>query len=470
MIKSDMKQWGVYCNKPSYEEPHGDLHIEWVYIVDLDNLCFITRSGSGWSREFKLENLPRHLFELKLYNQELLSMPVSLEQLYNATPAITYNPTDLARFGAFAPRLSTVQVAEGSFFDAGVILDPWKPLSQLLLEKFLERYIAVFKDLASPKNLAIFASTGLDGKTAAANKFKQLAYGIVNLCDAVGRIKFRKARHVSYHTDTPPTTPPAWECPESNTLWIGDVLVILEARITTSEFLHAAIGRSIDLVRRSHATARSTHGTAIIFSIQALVIVDIPYADASPHITYSQPLPVITPSDCRWYRCFGGLRAEPTAGLAALIDVFARHRAAYSLPAGLPLEICARVAQLCGFATRGSLAASCRAFAAVVAAYPRIDDWDLLHAWNHGNVGFVARRGPGLTRSVVSLEDAAHGYGYEVGLFRGHHRIELDLPCLVAVRRHQEGVAGCACCAGLPVLGEAPVMVGRTIHIPEDRR
>lgn len=465
----DSSPWGTINPKPTYDEPHGDLHLEWVYIVDLDNDSFIIRNGSGCRREFKLQNLPCSVFEHDDKQQPFI-MPVAIKHLYTAS-ALDYNSGDLARFTAFAPHKMTVEVPEESHFKAGDVLDPWKPLSQLFLEQFLERYITFFKELNTSEKYTILASTGLDSKSYEVYQFKQLAYGILNLCDAAGRIKFRKRRFLNQPHGA--ARHPTWEPPDKNILWMGDVLVILEARIAIEEFLHAAIGKAIDLIRRSRVRTDGIHGKAVIFSIQALVIVDIRYSDNNtngPVITYSDTLRVITPSECEWYRCFGGMRAEPTPGLAALIDIFARQSESYSLPARLPAEICTQIFNLCDLATRKSMAESCRAFRALVNAYPHIDSWDLLHTWNHGNVGFVARRGPGLAKSVVSLEPCKYGdTGFQMGFFRGGHTIELDLPGMEVVKQQkQEGYKGCACCVGLPIITEAPAMMGRYItSLPE---
>lgn len=56
--------------------------------------------------------------------------------------------------------------------------------------------------------------------------------------------------------------------------------------------------------------------------------------------------------------------------------------------------------------------------------------------------------------------------GYEVGVFRGRNWIDLDLPYLEVVKQLDEGIKGCACCVGLPVLSEAPDLPPRTINIP----
>lgn len=466
----DSSSWGTIDTKPTSDEPHGDLHLEWVYIVDLDNDSFIIRNGSGCRREFKLQNLPCSVFEEHGDKQQPFIMPVALKHLYTA-PVLDHNSDDLARFTKFAPHRLTVEAPEESHFEAGHVLDPWKPLSQLFLEQFLERYITFFKELNAPENTTVFASTGLSSKSYQVYQYKQLAYGILNLCDAAGRIKFRRRRlpHPSCGTADPPT----WDPPEKNILWISDVLVILEARLAVEEFLHAAIGKAIDLIRRSRVRTDGIHGKAVIFSIQGLVIVDIKYSDNNtngPVITYSDTLRVITPSECKWYRCFGGMRAEPTPGLAALIDIFARQSESYSLPARLPNEICTQIYNLCDLATRKSMAESCRAFRALVNAYPQIDSWNLLHTWNHGNVGFVARRGLGLAKSVVSLEPCKFGStGFQMGFFRGGHTIELDLPWLKVVKQQQqEGYKGCACCVGLPIITEKPAMMGRQITIPPE--
>lgn len=462
------RPWGAYDRKPCYDEPVGDVHIQWIYIVDLDNNSFVVRSGTGWNREFKLENPPRSLFEHD-GESEIFIMPISLRYLYGAAPVIGHDLNGLARFTEFAPRKYVVEVPKESHFDAGIILDAWKPLSQLLLQNFLERYLGCFKNLAKAKNTSIFASTGLDGKTATAYQFKQLAYGILNLCDPVGRIKFRPKHRVA-HSPVVPSVPP-WECPDGNIMWMGNVLIILEARINVEEFLHAAIGKAIDHVRRSHVRIGGIYGTAVIFSIQALVIVNIKYPDdnaGKPSITFSQTLPVITPSECSWTRCFGGLHAQPTEGLAALIDVFARHSESYLLPHGLPVEICDEIYQLCDLETRGALARSCRAFRAILDPYPRIDGWDLIHTWNHGNVGFVARQNGSLEKSVVSLEESKYpGAGCEMGLFRGGHLITLNLPHLEVVEQQNQGFKGCACCVGLPVLTDAPDWPSRSFTIPD---
>lgn len=460
---------GVIDTKTTTEEPQGDLYIEWVYIVDLDNSCFTVRSGSGWSRYFKLGNLPYHLFELHLSKKEVLVTPVSLESLYTTTSvAINYDAIQLARFAKLAPRPCRIDGPDKyPPVTTGKDLNSWKPLTQHLLGTFLERYLTVFKDLASPESVAMFLSTGLDGHTTPIYQYKQLAYGILNLCDSPRRIKFRKGvcRYSGPQKHGPPAHP-TWECPQKSIIWIGEVLVILEPRIAVEEFLHVAIGKAIDLLGRPQLGTTETR-RAVIFSIQALVIVAVKFVGLEePDITYSQNLPVITPSDCSWYRCFGGLREKPTAGLDALIDVFARQREVYSLPAGLPFEICTEIYNLSNLATRESLAVSCRVFRAIKTDHPHIGQWELLHSWNHGNIGFVARSGPGLVHSVVSVEECQpRATGFCVGLFRGAQHIDLELPWLVVVKQQSNGFVGCRCCVGLPVLSEAPTMLGRVINM-----
>lgn len=462
--------WGVVDLKPTPIEPRGDIHLEWVYIVDLDDSRFTITSNSGWSRQFKLENLPHHLFEDRLSEEEALTTPVSLESLYTDTTGMaSYNAIQLARFVKHAPRLSRIDRPQGY---PPVIttedLDSWKPLTQLLLAKFLERYLACFKDLAGPEGAVIFDNTGLDKNTARVYRYKQLAYGIINLCDSPRRIKFRKGLCDYIGPDKNYQPKPTWGCPHKNVFWIGEILVILEPRIKVLEFLHAAIGNALDLLGRAQGGTTETR-RAVIFSIQTLVIVTVNYRGLDElDITYSQNLPVITPSDCDWYRCFGGLYEEPTAGLGALMDVFARAREAYSLPAGLPFEICTEIYNLSNLATRESLAVSCRAFRAIQTIHPRIDKWELFHAWNHGNVGFVASEGPGLTHSVVSVEECQYlRPGFRVGLFRGAQHVDLRLPWVAVIKQRNEGYEGCRCCAGLPILSAKPAMLGRVIRMEQ---
>lgn len=462
--------WGVVDVKPTPFEPRGDLHLEWVYIVDLDDSRFTITSSSGWSRHFKLGNLPHHLFDDDLSEGEVLTTPVELECLYTDTTAMaSYDAIQLARFAKHASLLSRIDTPQG--YPPVVTsedLDSWKPLTQLLLAKFLERYLACFKDLAGPESAVIFDSTGLDTNTAPVYLYKRLAYGIINLCDSPKRIKFRKGLCDYIAPSKHHQSQPTWECPQRNVYWIGEVLVILEPRIHVLEFLHAAIGKALDLLGRPKAGTSETR-RAVIFSIQALVIVTVNYRGLDePEITYSQNLPVITPSDCNWYRCFGGLYEEPTAGIGALMDVFARERETYSLPAGLPFEICTEIYNLSNLATRESLAVSCRAFRAIQTIHPRIGQWDLLHAWNHGNVGFVASEGPGLTHSVVSVEECqSRRTGFRVGLFRGAQHIDLNLPWVAVVKLQNEGYDGCRCCAGLPIRGAKPAMLGRVIRMEQ---
>lgn len=100
------RPWGPYDRQPCRKEPVGSVHIRWIYIVDLDNKCLVVRTDCGSSRQFKLENPPRHLFEQDI-DTELMEIPISLQYLYEAAPAIGYNPVDLARFAEFAPRQYT---------------------------------------------------------------------------------------------------------------------------------------------------------------------------------------------------------------------------------------------------------------------------------------------------------------------------------------------------------------------------
>lgn len=457
--------------KPSTCEPQGDLHIEWVYIVDLDASRFVVRSGSGWSREFKLENLPYHVFEQPTINKhELLFMPISIDHLNCTDYAPDYDKDHLTRFAEWAPSLSPITVAKESAFTPSDSLSSWESICYLLLDKFLDREIRFFKEFGSPASIAKLNSTGLKGDIGDSYRYLQLAWGLLNLCDSTRKIKFRKGHCVDlYRMSKNRGSYPRWQSSTKNILWMNSTLVIIKPRIAIQEFLEAAIGNAIDLVTRSRVSTCEFQAKAVIFSIQALVLVTITYpADIArdPEITYSQTLPVITPSDCNWYRCFGGIRATPPAGLAALVDVFTRQSESYELPAGLPVDIITEIYNLSDLATRKSLVVSCRAFRAIMTACPRIGDWELFHTWNHGNVGFVASRGPGVSKAVVSIEECEYGKkGYEVRHFRGNEMMDFKLPWFVVVKQQQEGYEGCACCAGLPVLSAAPTMVGRVIDM-----
>lgn len=73
-----------------------------------------------------------------------------------------------------------------------------------------------------------------------------------------------------------------------------DILVLIKARISIKPFLYASIGIAIDLLTRGQQRHRIGTGTAVIFAIHALVIVNMCESEDHtdiPIITYSQSFP-----------------------------------------------------------------------------------------------------------------------------------------------------------------------------------
>lgn len=446
-FQQEGKRLGLPDSQPATWEPYfirpgvGCYHpYPWTCIVDLDKKQLTIHSNLGWDRQFKLGNLP---FQLPEHSQleELLHWPIPLEFLHLETPENGPNIDDISRFSLFRPSQEVVMVLQ----PVTQRVDPWTPLGLFVLDIFVERYRISIGNLSLGYIFPYIVSHGNDDMSNPAYQYRQLAYAVLNLCQPAGSLLFSSKKSVVHPEESYQFT--SWTYPETSEVWIGDIPVLIVARISIEEFLHAAIGKAIDLLTRAQQRERIGTRTAVIFAIHALVIVSMrepELATDGPIVTFSQALPVLPPSELRPTSASRMLLERPTTGLSVLMNLFGAQQKPYLAP--LPVEICTQIHEMCDFATRKQLAATCRAFRVIDTARPRIDGWELLGFCNHGNRRFFARAEGTERRYFVELQKSGRwGQACQIALFRGADMLLMELPWLSVAKLCPSEKERCAC-------------------------
>lgn len=383
----------------------NDVFLEWIYLVDLDLDVFRVSDidnddplnpGAWGTQFFRLDNIPRHLFSYKLENRVMSeSMPAEyLAKHLDDVP--DPDPVLLALYDSLAPPPeATLSLPSGDRISS------WHRLQLDLIREFVLYFAYSFRDSCPSRLSSPFV-------------FRQMAYAVLCLTSRAG-MKFHpttakyllEADEVEYMLHTP-----TWEPPDTDTYWLGDVLIVLDEHLsvdTLDEYTHPSIARAIQL-------APATPTTAVIFSVQALMLVQITPGERITH-TMALPLLPLDPSMLSFTpEALLSLEAVKyaTPGVLALLDLFNTHpripRFAPVSPARLPTELCRMVFHAADGATQDALEASCRLFRSIAGEYPRVDGCPV-YKW-----------GPDDGLRVGGRE----GWGWQVGLW-GREKLELNM-------------------------------------------
>lgn len=215
-----------------------------MYIIDLDQNTFLVAIARYWTRVFRLDNLPRSLFESAVarsttaYRMEddftIFLDPVSRIHLPSSDTAAEPDPVLLALYHTSSPKLRPST--------------PFPGVDTFSLRKHLR---LVLLSIVFRKHVATFCRVNHIQDAYSTRGFHELIYTIVNLarssvevrlqrdqCDKTPAESTRGRTAPRFLYDALPTTPE---------YWIDGVLVILEREITTLEALHAAIGNAVRL-------------------------------------------------------------------------------------------------------------------------------------------------------------------------------------------------------------------------------
>lgn len=185
---------------------------------------------------------------------------------------------------------------------------------------------------------------------------------------------------------------------------------------------------------------------AVIFCIYCIIIVRVRQTPEGPQVSHTYNLPLL---------CFGPVNDAlgstdmeilrgmlyRSPGIETLMDLFASCSSPFpppleSCPANLPTELTQHIFRCADPNTESALEASCRLFRDIAAEYPRIGEWTLLKCT--GPKDFTAFRSSTQSQHVARLKPmngrydlsstGLRGDGFEVGLWDGGARIQLNLP------------------------------------------
>lgn len=408
----DSDDWG-FERRPSRACPVNDVFIEWIYLIDLDlNVFRVSDSdnndplnpGAEGTRDFRLDNIPRHLFtgeaedgtDLGYYTPMSEWIPAE----YLATDLDSVPETDpalLEFFESFTPP------PEATFsLPSGDRTSAWHRVQLELICEFVDYYVCSFRDSCPSRNSSPFV-------------FQQMAYAILGLTSRAG-IKFHHCTSIHLLDPDEPDPQfriPSWEPPDSDTYWLGDFFIVLDQHVSvasSSANTKASIARAVQL-------APATPTTAVILSVNAVILVHIVPGE---QITHTVPLPLLNmnPDEPSFTpEALASLKSVSysTPGVLALLDLFNTHpRIAYFAPlspARLPAELCRMVFRATDEATQNALESSCRLFRVVAGEYPRIGERTFVK-W--GLNDFL---------QLGTFND----YGWQVGLW-GREKFELNMP------------------------------------------
>lgn len=392
--------------------------IDWVYTIDIDQNVFRVcetveepfEPGTVGTQYFRLDNIPRHLFKEEIVGSSDLMMRVSVPAIYLATHLDRFPQPDrglLALYDSFAPP------PQATFsLPSGDRMSTWHRLQLELIQQFVQYFRLSFCDSCPSRYSSPFV-------------FRQMAYAVLCLTSRAG-LKFHRCT-ATYLLDADSIDPrvrtPTWEPPETDTYWLGDVLIVLDQDLSVSSpsaNTKASIARAVQL-------APATPTTAVILSVNAIILVHI--APGQP-ITHTARLPLLTlgPSAHPFTpQAIASLQSVSyaTPGVLALLDLFNTHpripRFAAVSPARLPVELCRMVFHAADEPTQDALEASCRIFRAAAGEYPRIGELTL-DTW-----------GPHDKVKLGALYEG--GDGWQVGLW-GMEKVEINMP-VVRIRRER---------------------------------
>lgn len=402
---------------PSRVCPVNDIFIEWIYVVDLDLNVFRVSDtdndnplepGTQGTQYFRLDNIPRHLFENQAMETTGYRYPVMCEShtteysLFDMGDVPAPDPILLASYEALTPPpTSTFSLP------CGDRKSTWHKLQLQLLREFVQYFVYSFRDSCPSRTSSPFV-------------FQQLAYAVLCLTSRAGMKFHRTTSEYVLHFDSidPISRTPTWDPPDGDSYWLGDILIVLNQHVCTaangdpSASTKASIALAVTL-------APSTPTIAVIFSVHAIMLVNIVPGEPITH-TVALPLftldPAAEPFGDEATASLEGV-SYATPGVLALLDLFTAHPrvpcfAAVS-GARIPTELCLMVFRFADQETQDAMEASCRMFRAIAEQYPR----------------FAGRRVDKLGSGGWVEFAGTDEYGWEMGLW-GREKVAVNMPVL----------------------------------------
>lgn len=386
----------------------------------------------NWGTQyFRLDNIPRWLFELEPADAAMNVYPVmlaSLMDLPNEYWATAGDVPEADLWFVYSYHRSSPRVVD-SIAPTRKDSTTWRRLKQQLLAQFVKYYVLSLKDVWP----------SIDGSEFV---FRQLAYAI--LCILQGGISMRFNSTSMVHKILLASMPratrtPNWQPPDSDCYWLGDVIVVLDEYIEHQPNLRAAIGKAIQVAHTSSATS------AVIFSLSCVVTVKICHTSQGVIVWHTNPLPFfnwdLASNPCGkndTLRPVIQTHASPT--IVALLDLF-ESSSQSPLPVlsrPLPAEICELIFRSADVKTQNALEGSCRLFRRVAQSLPRIGRWTLFKCSGDSDYTAIPSSGKDWQISgerVVNVVGMGKEYGEpsgcEVVLWRDGDKVELGLPLLV---------------------------------------
>lgn len=438
---------------PCRKGPPLDTYIEWIYVIDLDQNVFRVygrKDANTWDNSeiqyFRLDNIPRWLFDLEPADTGEES------KIYAIYPIMTAS-VENTPIEHWANYLREIPAPKSELLDFYQSLSPevvfdtprtvqvptWRRLQIQLFGKLVEYFLRSFHDVCPSRKSSRFV-------------IRQLAYAVLCLTrpGATTGMKFQitDASHkVRYGSLRSGTQTPSWEPPDSDSYWLGNVLIVLDEHIHSDLGLFApatkaAIAKTVHLVSAMDYSSDSDV-KAVIFSIYCVIIVSIRQTPQGPQVSHTPIMRLL---------CFGtaldALGAQDmkilrllnydTPGINALINLFATASPSMappsqSQPAGLPTELSQQIFRYGDPNTQSALEESCRLFRDMAVEHPRIGEWTLVKC--SGDTEFVAFRSSTQSHHVVGLkplkprhERLRRGSGFEVGLWGCMAKLVLNMP------------------------------------------
>lgn len=395
--------WG-FERRPTRACPVNSFRIEWIYLIDLDLDVFrvsdidnddLLNPGAYGTQFFRLDNIPSHLFSCDELDH---GVSESLPAEYLATHLDDIpepDPVLLALHDSLAPPPeATLSLPSGERRSS------WHRLQLELISEFVRYFRYSFIDSCPSRVSSPFV-------------FRQMAYAVLCLTSRAG-MKFHPTT-VKYLLEADEVQElartPTWEPPDTDTYWLGDVLIVLDEHLsvdTACPYFNASIARAVQL-------AAATPATAVIFSVNAVILVQITPGEP---ITHTPALPLFTLDPVAPFSADALARldsvAYATPGVLALLDLFNTYpripRFAPLSPARLPTELCRMVFRAADGTTQDALEASCRLFRSIAGEYPRVDN-RTIDKWGPDDGLMVGGR---------------DGWGWQVGLW-GTEKLELNM-------------------------------------------
>lgn len=381
----------------------------WIYVVDLDSETLSVGIAFYKRRLFHLRNLPRSLFDRlptpsgelsEMQDYRVLVDPVPRAQLAGFSVSVGADAALVKLYQSYSSRTEPLPTLPNL-----TALPIRKYLRLRLARIFCEGHSTVLKTIRDGNRTpgGSIDSSGQDTNVLE-RPFRQMVYGMVNIMSSCVEVQFQTERRYDSTAEWQSCStrdeqkPLTWQTPPAE-YWIADILIIPAMEIATTESLHAAIGKAIQLINTRPTQPKPTDDIdppptirALIVSLSAVVVVDI----CGAKLTYTPHMPLLIRFN------------QLSSGLCALLEVLytpAPRPLVTAIPP-LPVELWQMVYSHAGYDVKSKLAVTSRLFRGIAYDYgPRIGEWSLQGPLpKHLSLEFmaVADRGVHIIRGKVT--------------------------------------------------------------------